>query len=339
MSKYRAVLVGLLLIGLTAMPATAAISLTYAGAFKCATGGTAPVTGITEGGIAYYPAGNGGVGSLFITEGASSTRKELNEVAIPALVISNDPSALNVATTLNRWDESATMAGVTYASDGKLYHVRASGNQGFTIGSVNTDGTGFVATVAREDWTGVLQGTTFDLIDSPMISGYDKIVVAQDQSHKDLMMYAVNTSTAAKKQILQYDATHHRTGYSSTDLFYGAALVENGPDSALIVAGVLGGNNTLLFYNPGDIVNAVHTYDPQPYTTLSIQDRIFAPNNPNYPHKIWGLTYDSAHKMLYAIESQYSEPDYVHAWLVPEPTTLALLLGGGLIMVGRRRRA
>jgi hypothetical protein len=338
MSKHRVVSVGLLLVGLTATPAMAAISLTYAGAFKCATGGTAPVTGITEGGIAYYPSGNGGAGSLFITEGASSSRKELNEVTIPALVITSNPASLNTATTLNRWDEAATMPGVAYASDGMLYHVRSSGNQGFTIGSVNTDGTGFVATVAKEDWTAVMQGSTFDLIDSSMVSGYDKIVVAQDQSHKDLMMYAVNTSTAAKKQILEYDATHHRTGYASTDLFYGAALVENGADSALVVAGVLGGNNTLLFYNPSDIVNAGHTYDPQPYATLSIQDKIFAPNNVNYPHTIWGLTYDSAHKMLYAIESQYSEPDYVQAWLVPEPATLALLLCSGL-MVYRRRRA
>ncbi len=330
MSKGACVAIGLSLIALVAMPATATISLNYAGAFKCG------FTAINGGDIAYYPAGNGGAGSLFISEGSSDTRKELSETTIPTLVVTNDPANLNVATTLNQWDESRTMAGLGYASDGKLYFSKAAANQGITIGSVNTDGTGLTSTDLS--WWGVDSGANYDVIDNSLVSGYDKILLTQDNSVHDPMLWAYNSSTSAKTKILKYDAAHLRTGYVSSDAFFGAALVPDGSDAVLILAGTTNNENTLWFYHASDIVNAANLYDPQPYATLSIQDKIFAPSN-GYQHTIYGLAYDSANNMLYATEGAYSEPDYVQAWsvVVPEPATLALLLCGGLALYRRRR--
>lgn len=339
MRTCRVVTVGLLLIGLAAVPASGAFSLDYAGAFQCAPNGPGAIVGIVEGDIAFYPGGDGGAGSLFISEGASDTRKELNEVSIPSLVISNDPMDLHTATTLNRWDLTRTMPSLALSGADKLYYARSSGNQGFLIGSVKTDGTG-QATAVTLPWTSVMQSANISILDSSAVAGFDKIVVAQNQSHFDLLVYAVNTTTAAKQQILAYTSANHRTGYSADDRFYGAALIPNDDDSILVLSGVLGGANTLLFYNLDDILTAPNLYSAQPFGALSIEDRIFAPANPNYPHRIYGLTYDSAGQTLYAFESAYGEPGYVHAWeVVPEPATLALLMACGWVACRRRKTA
>ncbi len=329
MSKTGFTAVGLLLAAAMSTPAIATISLDYAGAFKCG------FTGINSGDIAYYPDGNGGAGSLFITEGASGTRKELNEVTIPALVATGNVADLNTATVLNSWDEGSLMPGLDYTSDGKLCFAKPSGNQGFMVGTVNTDGTG-QTTLTTMSWMGVDQTVNFDVVDTPLVSGYDKIILAQDNNIHDLKLFAFNSSTNAKTTILQYDSSHLRTGYVASDVFFGAAVVPDGDDSTLIVSGKTNGENTLWFYHASDIVNAVNKYDPQPYATLSIEDKIFAPNG--NAQTIYGLAYDSANNMLYATEGAYAEPNYVQAWsVVPEPATLALMLCGGLALYRRRR--
>ena len=79
------------------MSASADITLTYLGAFKAFSASN----GVYDGGLTFYPSGNGGAGSLFISRGSTSGGgDEIWELTIPALVITTNVNSLNTATTL-----------------------------------------------------------------------------------------------------------------------------------------------------------------------------------------------------------------------------------------------
>lgn len=332
MRKYLVIAASMSLIGVLAMPAGATVSLNYLGAFKCS-------PGVYDGDLAYCPSGNGGAGSLFVTDGSSTTRKELSEISLATPVNSTVPASLNSATTLHAYDCPIGMQGLTYsASDAKLYNARFSGNQGFTIGAINTDGTAETDNVAVEAWTTVTTGA--GIVDTTAISGYDKLVVSNwNSAPNDVMMVAVNTSTGTKKTVLQYTTAHPRTSGGGVGTVWSAELIGSGADATLVVSDMISGVNTLLFYNLSDIVNAANLYDAQPYASLSVQDTICGTLTGSNAAKMFGLAYDSTHQVLYSVEGAYGSANYVHAWsVVPEPATLALLLAGGLI-ASRRRHA
>ncbi len=106
---YGAVSVILVVSALLASPLSADVTLNYLGAFKLpTTGGT---NGVSGGDLAYYPNGNAGAGSLFVSRGVPNTGtglKEIYEVPIPALVNTTDINSLNVATPLRGLAYDAT---------------------------------------------------------------------------------------------------------------------------------------------------------------------------------------------------------------------------------------
>lgn len=325
MRKYAVCAIGLLLIGLGMSSATAAVGLSYVGAFKAG-------ANVWDGDLAYNPGGNGGAGSLFVTDGSPTGRKELNEVTvgIPSL----DRVHPGSATVLHSWDCPIGISGLTYsASDGNLYTSNGGGgSEVLSVGRINTDGTGENDNVVSTAWTSL--SSVGGLIDTTSISGYDKIVVGTcNADPKDVLMYAVNTTTGAKKAIVKYDAAHLRPGFVSGSVnILSAELIQNGSDSAIVVSNKVGSDNTLMFYNLSDIVNATTPYDAVPYTTLTVQDKMLGSSG-----RLFGLAYDSMHKILYGAEGAYGQPTYIQAWsVVPEPATLCLLTLGGLAILRRR---
>ncbi len=81
MSK-RATVVMIVALALPALSqsVSADTGITYLGAFRAFTGNPS----VYNGNLAYYPSGNGGAGSLFISRGASPST--IYEITIPALV-------------------------------------------------------------------------------------------------------------------------------------------------------------------------------------------------------------------------------------------------------------
>ena len=105
-TQTRNVLAVTLALGLLTGPAFADISLNYMGAFK--TG----LSGAYNGDLAFNPAGNGGLGSFFLSRSPTSTNKEIYELTIPSLVNTTNVNALNTATTLRSFDTSANPEGI-----------------------------------------------------------------------------------------------------------------------------------------------------------------------------------------------------------------------------------
>jgi len=94
---------------------------------------------------------------------------------------------------------------------------------------------------------------------------------------------------------------------------------------AEIQLGYLGAFNTgLVSAYYGDIATAAQPYEPQPYKTVSVDGNLF-----DGGHRVYGLSYDAEHQILYGYEGAYLLPTIVHAWAVtPEPMSLLLLAAG-----------
>lgn len=338
--RNREVLAAVLVAGLLAAPAMADINLSYLGAFKLAS--TTATTNMYGGDIAYYPSGNGGAGSLFVSRGTANTGtgvKEIVEVPIPALVNTTDVNALNAATPLQGFDTAMNPAGMTWRStDDKLYLTRQNSTS-LEVRSINRDGTGESA----------MQTTTFastggDVFQVPdawaatYAGGRNLVSVGGLYGIRMQAIDPWNTPMAAPKGLVAYDATHPMTGYDYNDAFSGATWVTAGSESYVIVSGKdnSAGAATLWFYNASDIANATQTYQPQPFKTLVVQDKLF--DAAGGAKEIWGLTYDAQHQIVYGYEGAYQKPTVVHAWAVPEPATMTLVLLGAVAAMRRGRK-
>ncbi len=134
-------------------PASGDISLTYLGAFEVGS-----VTNVYGGGLTFYPSGNSGAGSLFISRKTTGGDAEIYEVAIPTLVNTTDITLLNSVTPLQGFDTSSNPRGLAWRStDDKLYY--STGGTSPVWRSIDRDGTNESA--AQTSSAGAMSVTVF----------------------------------------------------------------------------------------------------------------------------------------------------------------------------------
>ncbi len=313
--------------------AKADVSLQYLGAFR-AFDGTPQIYG---GGMALNPAGNGGAGSLLVARGWLSGDPEVYEVTMPSLVNSADVNALNTAATLSSFGTNTAPHGMVLRStDNTLYYsAGATGYMHMEFRANNVSGTaestnrdapawdvgGFALTQIPDAWATAHTGGKNILTVGPI---YGARISAVDPWN----------ASVTDTPILEYDYQHGMNGYEYGDLFNGIAWVDVGGSPTLIVSGkdVSTSQAMLWLYRVSDIENAGQLYDPQPYQTLVVDDKLFTTG-----HTLYGLTYDAANHILYGMDGEWNQPTVVQAWLVvPEPATLTLLAFGALTRWRRR---
>jgi len=332
-AQCRVVLGMAVMLSLLAGPAMGDITLNYLGAFN--TG----LSGAYGGDVAFNPAGNGGAGSLFLSRSPTSTSKEIYELTIPALVNTSDVNALNTASTLQSFDTSLSPQGLVLRStDGRLYYGAVAGASAQSFRSINTDGTDESPANSTMSWGYV--GLDITQVPDDWAASYagGKNLVAVG-SFYGICLQAIDpwNSTVTPTALVKYDATHQMAGYDYSDTFAGVQWITVGSESYLLVAGTDSSEAaaTFWFYRASDIMGAAHPYDPQPYMTLSVQDKLF--NGPS-AKELWGLAYDEQKQILYGYEGGYQRPTIVHAWAVPEPATMTLVVLGGMAVLRRRPR-
>jgi len=320
-----------LVVGVLPGAVLADISLNYLGAFNSG------LSGAYGGDVAYYPTGNGSSGSLFLSKSPTSTGKEVYELTIPALVDTRDVAALHTATMLQSFDTSDNPQGLVLRStDGKLYYGSVPGASAQYFRSINTDGTG---ESARNNMAWGYVG--YDLAQVPdnwAPAGGKNLVGVGAFYGVCLQSVDAWNATITPTALVKYDATHMMSGYDYNDQFYGGEWVTVGGESYFLVVGKDNSASaaTFWFFKAADIAGAAHSYDPQPYETLSVQDKLF---NGTSAKELWGLAYDAQHQVLYGYEGAYQKPTIVHAWaVVPEPGTVALLVLGAAGIAMRRGR-
>jgi hypothetical protein len=320
-----------LVIGLLAGPAFGDINLSYLGAFK--TG----LSGAYAGDLAYNPAGNNGQGSLFFSKSPASTTKEIFELTIPTLVNTTDINALNTATTLRSFDTAINPEGLVLRStDGRLYYGAVPGASAQNFRSINTDGTGESAANSTMAWGYV--GLGIAQVPDTWAPAAGKNLIGVGALY-GVCLQAIDpwNSTVTPTALVKYDATHKMAGYDYTDVFTGVEWISAGGEDNIIIAGrdTSAAAATFWFYKAADIANAAHSYDAQPYQVFSVQDKLF---NGTAVKDLWGLTYDAQNQVIYGYEGAYQKPTIVHAWAVPEPATMTLVVLGGMMLSLRRPR-
>ncbi len=328
MSTRRLVVLStMVLLAGIACQASAAISLNYLGAFN--TG----LNSVYNGGLALYPGGNGGAGSLFVSADSST---DLTEVSIPAPVKTSDVTQLNTAATINTIASGKQPNSLVYnPTDNKLYFSQKNSSQ-ITIASINVDGTGAITSVAGPANNAAGCGSSIlpQAWADAHADGREMLLLGSSTYGPRLSSVDPEAPSTVSK-LIYYKSGHEMNGYGSIASIDSVASVEANGELTIIVAGADSNNGaTLWFFNADDIANAAIPYDVQPYATLAVQDDLFVGNT------LSGLTYDTANNVLYGYEGQWDQPTVVHAWAVavPEPVTLVLLAMGGALGLGVRRR-
>lgn len=314
----RLVTAGVLAASLVSV-AAADVNLTYLGAFRAFPGNPS----IYGGDLAFYPAGNGGAGSLFISrDSTSGSGKEIWEITIPELVITTDLAALNTATTMNSLDTSIAPYGLVWRStDDRLYYsTGATGYQAMRFRSINRDGTdeselvegpgwhsgGYALTQIPDDWA------------AAYADGKNLLTVAPVNGAKTVSVDPWN-ATVTDTVVMSFGSPN-MTGYDYGDNYNGIAWVEVGEARDLLFSGsdLPGPNATIWFFRVADIENKAIA-QPQPYKIEVVQDRIFSTSK-----SLYGLTYDADNQVLYSYEGAYGGPTIVHAWRVEDATHVDL---------------
>ncbi len=299
-------------------PAGNNIDLTYLGAFEVAS-----VSNVYGGDVTFYPSGNSGAGSLFVSRGSAGSGSEIYEVAIPTLVNTTDISLLNSVSPLQSFDASSSPKGLTYRStDDRLYY--STGGTNPIWRSINRDGTS-ESTLQTTSWSYVGEGLCQipDAWASSYADGKNLIGIG---GHYGICVRAGdpwNNPMASLTALVSYTSSDTMTDYDSNDGFAGVEWVSVSGVDNIIVSGTddSAAAATLYFYDPADIAGATNLYDPQPYKTVSVQDCLFSTDIGS--ESLDGLAYDATNHILYGYEGGYAKPTVVHAWALSTADTTA----------------
>ncbi len=298
------------------------ISLRYKGAFR--------IPNFDWGcqSLAYNPSGNGGLGSLYgYFPGGGGGMVEFSVPPSASWLVTNDPSILPGVSILNGPWTGESPYGLEYLSplpgqtSGKLYFGKPK------VGHAYMD----------TDFTNKQGGWLPDGLDNRRIGDYifeipeswrpnvggKPLVTGSSWSDygkgPDLYAYDPFPNTEGKlpaQKLLEYKSSNPFPGWESGDSWNGGAWVEVGSDSAVIFGGLkyVGGvpRGQLVFYNPDDFVavlNGGNLYDPAPYKSISISDRLFAQD-----YAIEGMAYDRPNQILLATVRAPRMGQVVLAW-------------------------
>ena len=298
---------------LLALPYTAGADteISYLGAFRAFPGNP----NIYGGGLSYYPAGNGGAGSLFVSRGYGNPSK-IYEITIPPLVITTSLSALNTATQLQSMDVNTTPASLVWRStDDKLYYSTiAYSSMQMNFRSISRDGTGESAVKLAAAWNeggnGLCQVP--DAWAAANAGGKNLLTIAPVRGAVFTAVDPWNASVTVN-QLWKYGTNPEMTGYDYGDGYSGICWVElDSANKDLVFCGsdLPGPKSTIWFMRVSDFEQRATTV-PQPYRIQSVQDKMFTTSN-----NISGVTYDATNHVLYAYEGAWSGPTIVHAWSV-----------------------
>lgn len=284
------------------------ISLRYKGAFRM------PDLNYGCQALAYYPNGNGGLGSLYGNfQGSGGGVLEFSIPSPDSWLITNDPSILPTSSVLRGPWTGANPYGMEYLpplpgqTSGKLYFGRPQTDHAYMdTDFTNRQGDGrpngiddrrigeYIFAIP-ESWRSHVGG-------KPLVTG----------SHwgdygrgPDLYAYDPFPDTTGKlpaQKLLEYKSSNPFPGWESGDAWDGGAWVEIGSQSAVIFGGLkyIGGQprGQLIFYDPDDFVavlNGGQPHDPAPYKSISISDRLFAQD-----YTVEGMAYDQQNQVLLA---------------------------------------
>ncbi len=287
------------------------IELDYLGAVR-AFAGTPQIYG---GGLAYYPAGNGGAGSVFLSDAPGSPG--IYELDIPAPVISSDIAGLNVATVLNSFAVSETAHSLAYRStDDRLYYSNYPGVSAQYFRSINRDGTG-ESTRRSLSWGYVGRGL-FQVPDGWTPAAGKNLLAVGDVRGIRLASVDPWNDPMGKTDVIYYDTTAHQMpGYEYPDQYDSAERVSPGTTANIVVAGKDASTlkAKLYFYRVTDIENASSTWEPVPYKVVEVEDLLFSGG-----HTLYGMAYDAGADILYGYEGNWDDPTVIHAWHTVEAT-------------------
>jgi hypothetical protein len=318
--------------------ASADITPTYVGAFKFLT------KYVTNGGMAYDPEGNGGAGSLFLSDYYT---KKIYEIDMPAPVNSTDPAALNTGNILNQFTTSIQPYGLELRStDGRLYVSYGTSGSGTPQWvSLNKDGTGESAVQSFGQWNSIGYGLTEvpqDWADT-YTGGVNLLTTSGDYGAGGCAVDPYNDPMALNWLYRYGSGANIMTGYVYGDAYQGIQFVDNGDEMNIIVCGKYqAGDARLLFFHVSDIETYITSGGarPQPYQDLDMQSLMLQGQN-----NLFGLAYarTTEGNFLYSFTSGWTQDTYVYVWdlggqIVPEPMTASLLTLGIAVMRLRRRR-
>lgn len=289
------------------------------------------------GGLTYYPLGDGGSGSLFISVSPVGAGKEIYEVGIPSLVISSNVNDLNISVPLTSFDVSTNPDGLAWRpADDLLYFSREEVIAGARYRSIQRDGMGESAERAGPTWREEGRGLTVIPDDwAAAHTGGKSVLTVSYRYGPRISAVDPWNDPVSETPLVAYSLSNPVIDYDSADRYEAIEWVTVGTESNVIVAGKDSSEAaaTLWFYNADDIANAGNLWDPQPYQKLSVEDVMFTGAD-----SLYGLTYDPANQILYGYEGGWGQPTVVHAWhVVPEPATVALLAAAGVLGLIRRR--
>ena len=299
--------VGMLLIA--GAGASGDVGLTYLGAFRAFPG----TPSVYDGGLTYYPAGNGGAGSLFISRSPVGSGKEVWEITIPPLVITTDINALNTAATLTSFDVNTNPNGLVWRSaDDKLYYsAGVYGSGQMPIRSINRDGTGESAVQLGPAWNEGGAGLCIlpEAWAAANAAGKSMVTIGTNRGIVFSSCDPWNTPMSFT-QLWKYGTNPQMTGYDYGDAYKGIVWVEVDTAQDLVVTGsnLPGPVATIWFMRASDFANRASVV-PQPYQILSVQDKMFTTAK-----ALCGAAYDSVNHILYAYEGAYGTAVVVHAW-------------------------
>jgi hypothetical protein len=167
-------------------------------------------------------------------------------------------------------------------------------------------------------------------------------------------------SHLAATPLLHYSSTlddpapYTMNGYHHSDEWSGAAWLSAGGKAAVVFIGTKGTGNCwygtpeiechqncgplqgwwstgfvgqMIFYNPDDLAavaqGRMQPYEPQPYATLDLDDRLFYVRGPQQKTHLRAATFDRDHGLLYLFEpgvdpgvDQYGDRTIVHVWKI-----------------------
>ncbi len=319
-----------------------AVSLQYQGAFRTTEGEFS----WSNGGMAYYPIGDGGNGSLLLF--GHSWRDNMGELALDYTTLKKKSEGaavgdLDAVTVLNKPNPDPNVDEPGYASGGleylastdKLYHVRNAGGPDFG-GKMDRDGTNddgpkdcmldnrAVGEFLAEIPSGAAVFSSGLSSDQNLVTGFDWAEYGNGCTIGALDGDAASPMPGT--YLVQYRSADSMNNWDRDDQWKAGAWLEQGADSALLVGGTkditnMGGDSVaaddlkawMMFYDPADLAAVVggtkNTWEPQAYATLNIQDVMFDGSG------IKSMAYDRANNVIYAQEDQ-STNGVIHVWNV-----------------------